>query len=190
MTPIDKGFESPSDPRVRDRSPHATALDFLPERLPRLPLGIGEVGQRRVADASQSGEEAKVFEHLAGSGRLGGTGARQLLRQRRHFGAGQGVASTALKRSRRRCNALTHTPCNARGALATLAVMVSSFLPRHNLSVATLRTTSTGWFFLGIHHLSLLEQPLGRDELGTHEQHVGQLKDPRIHTAGPDHEVP
>jgi len=113
MTPIDKGFESPSDPRVRDRSPHATALDFLPERLPRLPLGIGEVGQRRVADASQSGEEAKVFEHLAGSGRLGGTGARQLLRQRRHFGAGQGVASTALKRSRRRCNALTHTPCKA-----------------------------------------------------------------------------
>jgi hypothetical protein len=86
-----------------------------------------------------------VFEHLAGSGRLGGTGARQLLRQRRHFGAGQGVASTALKRSRRRCNALTHTPGNARGALATLAVMVSSFLPRHNLSVATLRTTSTGW---------------------------------------------
>jgi hypothetical protein len=61
--------------------------------------------------------------------------------------------------------------------------MVSSFFPRHNLSVATLRTTSTGWFFLGIDHLSLLKQPLGRDEFGTHEQHVRKLKDPRIHTA-------
>src|SRR5262245_32980507 len=42
-------------------------LDFLPERLPLLPLGLGEVGQRRrVADAGQAGEPAKGFEHLPG----------------------------------------------------------------------------------------------------------------------------
>jgi hypothetical protein len=62
-------------------------LDLLPERLPRLSLRLGQVGQcRRVTDAGQYGKAEKDFEYLPGGGRLRRTAARQLLRLRRHFG--------------------------------------------------------------------------------------------------------
>src|SRR5262245_7092987 len=65
-------------------------LNFLPERLPRLSLVLGEAVQRcRVVNAGQDVKAAKNFEHLPGRTRLGGTGARQTLRLRRHFGADQ-----------------------------------------------------------------------------------------------------
>jgi hypothetical protein len=71
----------------RDRAAQQP-LDFLPEPLPHLALRLGEVGQRcRVADAGQDVKAAKDFEHLPGADRLGGAGARQPLRLRRHFGA-------------------------------------------------------------------------------------------------------
>ena len=64
-------------------------FDFLPERLPHLPLRLGDVSKRPVADADHGGKAAKGFEHLAGGGRLGGVGAGQSLRLPRYLGAEQ-----------------------------------------------------------------------------------------------------
>jgi hypothetical protein len=98
----------------------------------------------KVEGTRLAGKVANGFEHLAGGGRLGGTGARQLLRLRRHLGAEQRPGRLPEPRTGgldgrgERLSALQDGLCRRPGQLTEPQLPLRPGLPRGDLVAVAL----------------------------------------------------